>query len=678
MARTQNSPFPQFHSYVPHKDPWEIEHDALLERAPNAICHSDTIYTGLVHKGFNADSTAKELIRRYPPFQETERHREFLVRSISERYIIPGEKDDYFTPLQLWEEDDRVRGKKIFTRGGESSSSADESEDEASDLVNGQEVEPEPVVLKSMPRGRIGEDQLESDEQLALLLSDPVGDERTIESSEGPSMEQKSQDVEMTNIDLAELFGEEPEPELEMPAITITTPEAEDPVETGKDPELSIRLQSDDHTTTITHDYSDVQRLLASIDLSFAATLTAITHAAVDGSLVLAVFGHVKANNSAGSDLEHPIRLDDGVTGDSNTNKQRHKIEKLASEREWNTIAQRPHYSTLAFLSGPKTYNALLAEIRWDIDTIVATTTSYNDSRVLVLLVGEQQISKISRYAASAEQADPADQFDAFFASMRSHKSIPVEHAELASRLEVAHNDMIEAGALTAPFPEEGAADSLDGESNITAPLAAGRSTSDQIEALKKNTLRIEKQLNLAMKSAKGKKASIMRVADYSKDRMLQILQRPATEHIDLSKQNRVPIGAQSSQTQLPQQQVSGFPASFGKPSKTGSRVAAPKPRPAPSKKRARTPSDSDDEDGEDDTYTSQPQRKRKVAGRGRGRPRKNPVVPASATPGRRQANKAMTAAESLQSIAEVKARLAGFEDARSRSGKSSSLASPD
>jgi hypothetical protein len=156
MARTKNSPFPQSHSYIPHKDPWEIEHDALLQHAPNAICHSDTIYTGVVHKGFNADSTAEELIRRYPPFQETEQHREFLVRSISERYIIPGEKDDYFTPLQLWEEDDRVNGKKVFTRGDESISSGDESEVEASDLANGRGVEPEPVVLKHVPRGRIG------------------------------------------------------------------------------------------------------------------------------------------------------------------------------------------------------------------------------------------------------------------------------------------------------------------------------------------------------------------------------------------------------------------------------------------------------------------------------------------------------------------------------------------
>jgi hypothetical protein len=325
MARTKNSPLPQPHSHTPHKDPWELEHDALLQHAPNAICHSDTIYTGVVHKGFNADSTAEELIRRYPPFQETEQHREFLVRSISERYIIPGEKDDYFTPLQLWEEDDRVNGKKVFTRGDESSSCADESEDEAPDPINGQEVEPEPVVLRHVPRGRIGEEQLESDEQLALLLGDPVDDEPTIEKSEGPSTEQKSQDIQMTDDDLAELFGEEPEPEQEQeqepPAINVTTPEAEDAVETVKDPELPITLQIDDLATTITHDYPDVQRLLASLDFSSEASLTAVTSTSIDGYLVLAVLGYVKVENSAGNDFEHPIRLDSSATGNPKTSK---------------------------------------------------------------------------------------------------------------------------------------------------------------------------------------------------------------------------------------------------------------------------------------------------------------------------------------------------------------------
>jgi hypothetical protein len=668
MARTKNSPFPQSHSYIPHKDPWEIEHDALLQHAPNAICHSDTIYTGVVHKGFNADSTAEELIRRYPPFQETEQHREFLVRSIGERYIIPGEKDDYFTPLQLWEEDDRVNGKKVFTRGDESSSCADESEDEAPDLVIGQEVEPEPVVLKHVPRGRIGEEQLESDEQLALLLGDPVDDELTVEKSEGPSTEQKGQDVEMTDDDLAELFGETPEPEEEQepPAITVTTPEAEDADEIGKDPELPITIQSDDHATTITHHYPDVQRLLDSLDLSSEASLTAVTSTSVHGCLVLAVLGHVKANNSAGSAVEHPIRVDDSAAGASKTNKQRLATENLASDGEWNIIAQRPHHSTLAFLSGLKTYSALLAEIRWDIDTIVATTVSYNDGRVHALLVGEQQMSGLSRYAASAEEIDPADRFDAFFTSIRTHKSVPAEHADIASLLEVAHSDMIEAGALAAPSPEEGAADSSDSESETTTPLRPGRSTSEQIDALKRNTVRIEKQLNRAMKRAN---ASTTRSTDYSKERMLQLLQPPAAEHINHSKENRVPTGVQSSLNDLPPQEASGFPASFNKiPNNTNANIAAPNPKPAPSKKRARTPSNSDDEDGEDgedDSYTIQPQRKRRTAavpGRGRGRPRKHPVVHALGTPGKSQANKALTAAESLQSIADVRAKIAEYD----------------
>jgi hypothetical protein len=672
MARTHNSPFPQSRSHIPYKDPWEIEHDALLQRAPNAICHSDTIYTGVVHRGFNADSTAEELIRRYSPFQETEQHREFLVRSISERYIISGEKDDYFTPLQLWEEDDRVNGKKVFTRGDESISSGDESEVEASDLANGRGVEPEPVVLKHVPRGRIGEEQLESDEQLALLLGDPVDDEATVENGEGASTEQKSQDVEMTDDDLAELFGEEPEQELELEplVINVTTPEAENAVETGKAPELSITLQTHDHTTTITHDYSDVQRLLDSLDLSSEASLTAVTSTSVDGCLVLAVSGQVEADNSVGSDFAHPIRVDDSVTGGSKTKKRRLAIENLASEREWNIIVQRPHHSILALLSGSKTCSALLAEIRWDIDTIVATTVSHNDGRTLFLLVGEQKTSGSSRYAGSAEEIDPADRFDAFFDSMRSHKSVPAGHAELASLLEIAHSDMIEAGAFAAPSPEEGAADSSDSESETTTPLRPGRSTSEQIDALKRNTVRIEKQLNRAMKRAK---ASTTRSTDYSKERMLQLLQPPAAGNTNLNKEYRVPTGAQSSQTLPPPQEASGFPATFGSSLNTNTNLAAPKAKPAPSKKRARTPSDFDDEDGEDDTYTSQPQRKRRTAavpGRGRGRPRKHPVVQALATPGKSQANKALTSAESLQSIADVRAKIAEYDaDKLRRSG---------
>jgi hypothetical protein len=629
-----------------------------------------------VHKGFNADSTAEELIRRYPPFQETEQHREFLVRSISERYIIPGEKDDYFTPLQLWEEDDRVNGKKVFTRGDESISSGDESEVEASDLANGRGVEPEPVVLKHVPRGRIGEEQLESDEQLALLLSDPVGDEPTVESGEVPSAEQKSQDVEMTDDDLAELFGEEPEQEQERepPAITVTTPEAEVAIETSVGSELPITLQSDGHTTTITHDYLDVQRLLASLELSSEASLTAITYTSVDGSLVLAVLGQVKANSTAGSDIKHPIQVNDSVTGDSETNKQRPATEKLARDREWNIVAQRPHHSTIAFVSGSETYSALSAEIRWDMDTLVATTVSYNAGRVLVLLVGEQQMSGLSRYTGSAEQTDPADRFDAFFASMRSHKSVPTEHAAIASLLEVARNDMIEAGALAVPFPEEGAADSSDSESEMTTPLRPGRSTSEQIDALKRNTLQIEKQLNRAMKKAK---ASTTRSTDYSKERMLQLLQPPAAENTNLNRENRVPTGAQSWQTLPPPQQTSGFPTSFDKILNTSTSVAAPKSKPAPSKKRACTPSDSDDEDDEDDTYISQPQRKRRTAavpGRGRGRPRRHPIVQAPTTPGKSQTNKALTAAESLRSIADVRAKIAKYDaDKLRRSGSPAS-----
>lgn len=121
---------PHFTSTI--KDPWDIEHELFLQLNPNAIAHSDTIYTGVVHKGFDADSTAEELVRRYPAFEETEQHRQFLVRSLSERLALPGgcETEDYFTPEQLWEEEDRLNGKRGSLEKEEVESSNDEEDED--------------------------------------------------------------------------------------------------------------------------------------------------------------------------------------------------------------------------------------------------------------------------------------------------------------------------------------------------------------------------------------------------------------------------------------------------------------------------------------------------------------------------------------------------------------------
>jgi hypothetical protein len=627
MARTNlsSSPNPKSPFYISRKDPWDAEHDTLLERAPNAVCHSDTIYTGSIHKGFNADATAEELIRRYPPFQETEQHREFLVRSVSERHIIPGEKDDYFTPQQLWEEDDLVNGKKEFTRDDASSDASDWSEDKASDPVNGQEAE-EPVVLAAVPKGRIGEEQLESDEQLALLLSDPVEDGQVVGVGRGPSSSKRPEDVEMTGDELAELFGEEPEEEQAPPVITVTTPEAEGAVETGKDPSLPITIDFDGHTTTITHDYLDVQRLLDSLDVSLEAKLTAITHTSADGSLVLAVLGRREVNSNEGSDREHPIRVDEipsqpiplthSITTATKSAVPSHlKVENGGSaDRHHGSTAGDSKSNSIVLLSGTQAYNTLLAETCWDPDTIFATTMSYSDGQVLVLLVGEQSEAKSSTTTAGNEQIDPAETFEAFFDLIDDHKDIPAEHAEIANLLKIARIDMIEAGALPSDRPLTRACNPVD----------------DAFREV--DTLDLDQQQRELV----------------------------STDHVHLS-----------SQPQPSKQQVSGFPASFNDLPDSINRVAAPKPKPAPSKKRPREASEPDDEVDEDDAYIGRPQRKRKVPGRGRGRPRKPPIVQPPPTPGKKQAHKAMTAAESLQSIADVKARLAGFEADKARSSGS-------
>lgn len=105
-----------------------------------------------MHKGFDADDTAVELIRRYPAFEEEEQHRKFLVRSICERLVIPGETDDYFTPEELWKEDDRINGKWYFLEKDVESGSDDQSviEEDSEPATKAEPVQ-QPVVLKTVP-----------------------------------------------------------------------------------------------------------------------------------------------------------------------------------------------------------------------------------------------------------------------------------------------------------------------------------------------------------------------------------------------------------------------------------------------------------------------------------------------------------------------------------------------
>ena len=242
------------HASSATRDPWDIEHEQFLQHNPNAIVHSDRIYTGAVHKGFDADATAEELIRRYPAFEEMEEYRKFLVRSISERLALPGERQDYFTPQQLWEEDDRITGKSYFLeRDVEIGSDEESVSDETPGRFANGELSYQPVLLKAVPKGVIGEEQLESDEQLALFFSDPVPDRSDLEESpEDLFSNQSHEGVSMTDDDLESSFGEESE----QSTITSTTPEAEvmyvatvvEP-SSGSNPPFTLRTSN--HTTSI-------------------------------------------------------------------------------------------------------------------------------------------------------------------------------------------------------------------------------------------------------------------------------------------------------------------------------------------------------------------------------------------------------------------------------------------
>jgi hypothetical protein len=128
MARSKNANNAQrTASSTPIMDPWDVEHQQSLA-AHGPMASTNQIYPSTIHRGFETDLTARPLTRRYPTFEETKSHREFLVRSRSERLITTGERDNYYTPEQLWEVDDRLRGTMQFAREGEPSW-VDEEED---------------------------------------------------------------------------------------------------------------------------------------------------------------------------------------------------------------------------------------------------------------------------------------------------------------------------------------------------------------------------------------------------------------------------------------------------------------------------------------------------------------------------------------------------------------------
>jgi hypothetical protein len=181
MARTKTPKTAQrTASSTPVMDPWDIEHQrSLATHGPMAS--TNAIYPITVHRGFEADLEAQPLTRRYPIFEETVSHREFLVRSRSERLITTGERDNYYTPEQLWEEDDRMRERMQFARSGEPSWVDEEPYSSDEEEAVG------PVVQQSREED-VGEEERSSDEEEAEgAVVQPSSKKRSRDSSSPPA-----------------------------------------------------------------------------------------------------------------------------------------------------------------------------------------------------------------------------------------------------------------------------------------------------------------------------------------------------------------------------------------------------------------------------------------------------------------------------------------------------------
>jgi hypothetical protein len=164
-----------------------------------------------------------------------------------------------------------------------------------------------------------------------------------------------------------------------------------------------------------------VQLHLDNLDISHDVPLRAITHCSADGSLVLALLGHLE-------------------TGTDSISKH-HTAEM--PETEWHLVSESPQSPAVAFFSGTEMCSDLIGEICWHPDSTVATSLAYNDGRILILLVGE-----LARYGIYHSNLDPVEQFGTFFDAMRKNEEVPGEHAEMASLLQVAQRDMVDSGTI--------------------------------------------------------------------------------------------------------------------------------------------------------------------------------------------------------------------------------------
>lgn len=474
MARTKTPKTAWRASAAPIKETWEIEFErSLATHGPTAS--SNHIYPSTVHRGFDAHFTAEELTRRYPAFEETEQHREFLARSRSARLLLPGERDNYFTPEQLWEEDDRLRGVNQFANSGEASwvhEIADETEDED-------------------------------------------------EEDESQAVEQR-----------------------------VVVQEPDD--ESDEDFNLPLSFDADDHATTVTtviSEHTDVQDFVTSLDLSTTATLLTISNAFIDGTLAIALCGHQKAHETvpedagAGQELRaapvndadssHPVRLDTDAAGDALANSQEGSNEDQAFYDEWNVVLKDDHLPTVAFLSGSKNLGALMAAIEWDAETTLATVQRYSDGRIVLLMVGQQK--RVG--SGKIDEIEYASLWAEVFRTVQKatrHGAFPKQHAELASLLKTAGQDLVKAGLLddfVLPAKEgEGASGPPSKEASISdaaRTIAAGQgelSDEDFVEALQEQIKETQQALDVAKKDTQPS-------LSHSPSRMTGLLERPSVDY---------------------------------------------------------------------------------------------------------------------------------------------------
>ena len=386
MARTKNQRNTQRPSATPVMDPWDVEHQQSLA-IHGPMASTNHIYPITVHRGFESQDTAEPFTRRYPAFQEFESHRAFLVRSRSERLITNGERDNYYTPEQLWEEDDHIRGTMQFARSGEASwvdeevysSDEDEDEEEAEGQVLQRNDGPQQQQPTVDPKD-------ETDLPLTLQFEDHV----TTVAAVLPDHE-NVQDF-ITSLDLSTTTA----------PLTISS--------TFMDGTIAVALcgQQKSHETG-TEDTGSSQGLQT-------------------------------ACKGDGSSL--PRALDTDAADDDNSMQQQ-------DADEWNVSLKDARLPTVSLLSGSEKLNALLAATDWDTETTIATVVKYGDGRVVVFLMGQQREKQpAARRSSEIEYGLIFAQFFQTVEMSTQHSAFTEKHKQLASLLETTRNDLVKADAI--------------------------------------------------------------------------------------------------------------------------------------------------------------------------------------------------------------------------------------